>query len=252
MKPLIIANWKMNPLTVAEAEELFISIGKGIKDIQKAEVVICPPFIYLPILNSKELSPNVSLGGQDCFWEEKGAFTGEISPKQLSNLGCEYVILGHSERRINLKENDAMINKKIKTVLGTGLKAIFYVGGKSKNMKEVSIQLKKGLAGFKKSGFKSSNLIIVYEPIYAISTMSGGKAISPEEVIVGIISIKKILSQILGKEFSSQIKILYGGSVNSENARDFILKSKVDGLLVGGASLKTEEFVKIVKGVSEI
>lgn len=252
MKPLIVANWKMNPNTLEEAKELFISIGKRIKETPKVDVVICPPFVYLSTLNPKELSNDLNLGGQDCFWEEKGAFTGEISPTMLSNLGCKYVILGHSERRINLKENDVMINKKIKAVLRAGLKVIFCVGGKSKNMKEPLNQLKKGLAGLKKQAFKVSDLIVVYEPSYAISTMSGGKAISPEEVIVGMISIKKILTQVFGKELSSQIKILYGASVNSGNARDFITKSKVDGLIVGGASLNAEEFLKILKNISEI
>ncbi len=250
MKPLVVANWKCNPITLKEAKELFVLIGKWIKETPKVDVVICPPFVYLPILNPKELAVDLSLGGQDSFWEEKGAFTGEISPTMLLNLGCEYVILGHSERRINLKENDAMINKKIKAALKAGLKVIFCVGGKSRNMKEAPSQLKKGLAGLKKQGFKSSDLIIVYDPVYAISTM-GGKVVTPEEVLVGIISIKKILNQVFGKEFSSEIKIFYGGGVNSENAKDFITKSRADGLVVGGASLNAEEFLKILKSISE-
>ena len=265
MKPIIVANWKMNPLTSEEAKELFVSIGKGIKDIQKVEVVICPPFIYLPILNSKELVSDIKLGGQDCFWEEKGPFTGEISPKQLLNLGCEYIILGHSERRINLKETEEMVNKKIKNALETGLRVILCVGGgfkknnkkgsdwcdgKCQNLKEVGLQLKKKLKGLKEANL--SNLFITYEPVGAISTTPGGKALQPEEAKVGAIYIENILRQIFGREKSQKIRILYGGSVNSENARDFITKSQVSGLLVGGASLKSEEFIKLIKSLEDL
>jgi len=124
MKPLIVANWKMNPTTLAEAKRLSDLIKKGIKRIRNVEVVICPPFIYLAT-SDKRQATKIKLGAQDCFWEEKGAFTGGISPKMLKNLGCEYVILGHSERRRYFSETDEMINKKIKVALKAKLKPIF-------------------------------------------------------------------------------------------------------------------------------
>lgn len=269
MKPIIVANWKCNPDTEKEAGELFGQIEKGIRGLENKEVVIVPPFIYLPSLNNK--SGNIKLGAQDCFWEEKGPFTGEISPIQLVNLGCEYVILGHSERRISLKETVEMVNKKIKSALKVGLKVILCVGGdfnknnkisknnfkkssywcngKCQNLKEIGLQLKKKIKGLKDINF--SNLLIAYEPVGAVSTSPGGKPLQPEEVKVGAIFIQNILGRIFGREKAKKIRILYGGSINSENAKDFIIKSQVSGFLVGGASLKAEEFIELVKSLED-
>jgi len=208
-KPLIIANWKCNPASLQEAKKLFNSVKKGIGRIKKAEVVICPPFIFIPSLKAN--------GAQDSFWENEGPFTGEISPTMLKKSGVEYVILGHSERRKYLKETDEMINKKVKAVLSAGLKPVLCIA-------ELT-QLKKSLKGI------SEKVIIAYEPIFAIGT---GKPCSIEKAG----KMRKMINQKM---------VLYGGSVNSENAQDYIKKAGFQGLLVGSASLKADEFIKIVK-----
>ena len=215
MKPLIVANWKMNPQTLEESKRLFNSVRNGIKGIKNTEIVICPPFIYLLNLKSKIL--NLKLGAQDVFWEAKGAFTGEVSALMLRNLGVEYVIIGHSERRKYQRETNKIIEKKIKAALAVGLKPILCI--------EKISQLPKDI----KRGFS-----IAYEPLFAIGT---GKPCSIEKA-------KKIRASLIRFK-----RVLYGGSVNSENARDFIKKAKFQGLLVGGASLNSKEFVKLVKNV---
>lgn len=219
MKFLIIANWKCNPATLTEARRLFNSIKKGIKKFKNTETAICPPFVFLPLLTSKTQNPKPKLGGQDCFWEKSGAFTGEISPKMLKNLGCEYVIIGHSERRKYQKETDEMINKKTKAALNSGLKPILCI--------ENLFQLKRRLKGI------SKKVIIAYEPVFAIGT---GRPCPPEKA----------------KKMRDKIKypaVLYGGSVNSQNAVNYVKEAGFQGLLVGGASLNPKEFVAIAKNI---
>lgn len=223
MKPLIIANWKCNPVTLNEAKKLFDLIKKGIKSMKNTEVVICPPFVYLPNLGasvSVKGFRGLCLGSQDVFWKEKGAFTGEISTLMLKNLGCVYVIIGHSERRRYFCETDEMINKKIKAVIAAGLKPVLCVAGLS--------QLKKSLKGI------AQKVIIAYEPVFAIGT---GESCS-------IVTAKKMRNAI------KYPFVLYGGSVNSRNAGDYIEKAGFQGLLVGGASLNKEEFIKILKALN--
>jgi triosephosphate isomerase len=226
MRPLIIANWKSNPTSSKEAKKIFNLVKKGTKDVGNAEVVICPPFIYLSELKTDGLK--LKLGGQNCFWEEKGAFTGEISPKMLKDFKVSYVIVGHSERRKYQKETDGTINKKIKAVLAEGMKAVLCVDRIS--------QIKKGLGGISRKELK--NLILAYEPLFAIGT---GKPCSPEKA-------KKMRLQIK-KNLKGNNPVLYGGSVNSQNAKDYIKEAGFQGLLVGGASLKPKEFVRLVKRV---
>ena len=249
MKPLIIANWKMSPTTLEGAKLLFEAVKKDVKNIKKVEIVICPPFPYLPILNNG--SPTsittsiIRLGGQDCFWEEKGAFTGEVSPKMLKDLGCKYVIIGHSERRRYFEETDEMINKKIKAALKVGLRPILCIEKisqirkhqRSVKMNEVH-RLKKGIKGIIKKDLKK--IILAYEPVFAIGT---GKPCSIEKA-------KKMRLLIL-RNLNKNLPVLYGGSVNSQNARDYIEKAKFQGLLVGGTSLNAQEFIKLVKNVSQ-
>jgi triosephosphate isomerase len=215
MKNLIIANWKMNPVSLKEAEKLFKEIEKNTKGIKKSEIVVCPPFVFL---SSFEPS-SIKLGGQDCSAQEKGAFTGETSPLMLKDLGCQYVILGHSERRKYQQETDEIVNAKIKTALAFGLIPILCID----NME----QLKESL-----NGLPVQQVIIAFEPVWAIGT---GKACSAEEAA-------KMRTEIQG--FVGNVPVLYGGSVNAQNCRDYI-DAGFQGLLVGGASLKPEEFAGI-------
>jgi len=244
-KSLIVANWKMNPATLKESKRLFNSVKEGIKNVKNTEVVICPPFIYLPVLKSEAKGPSfaISFGGQSCFWEEKGAFTGEVSPTMLKGLGCQYVILGHSERRKYFQETDEMINKKIKAALKAKLKPILCIGeteSEKKSGKTLYILKKQLTSAFKntpKSLILNSKFSIAYEPIWAIGT---GNFCDP-------LKAKKIL--LFLRKTIKKNPILYGGSVNSQNARDYIKVSGFQGLLVGGASLDAKEFIKIVKSV---
>lgn len=222
-KLFVIANWKSNPPTLQEARHIFNSVKKGLKNKKNIEVVICPPFVYLSIVKSQLL--NVKLGAQDCFWEEKGAYTGEIPALMLKNMGAEYVILGHSERRKYQRETDEMISKKIKAALKAGLKVILCVDNISQIKKDLKSLVKKELA----------NLIIAYEPLFAVGT---GNPCSVEEAK----KMKKNIKKFLGENFF----ILYGGSVSSQNARSYIKEAGFSGLLVGGASLNPKEFIDIL------
>ena len=249
MKPLIVANWKCNPTTIKEAKQLFDSVTEGIKDINGVEVVICPPFIYLPTLFNLS-SENLTLGGQNCFWEEKGAFTGKVSVVMLKDLGCEYVIVGHSERRKYFGETDETVHKKLKAVLEAKLNPILCIGEsqKERNQGKTETVLRKQLQGaLNHLTTKSLNhLIVAYEPIWAIGT---GKPCDPEEAQKVSSLIRKIISKVCNSSLSKSIRILYGGSVNSKNAGPFVEKAGLQGLLVGGASLDAKEFVKIIKAV---
>jgi len=228
MKKIIIANWKCNPLTMSQAKGLFNDIKKGIKPV-KNEVIICPPFSYLYPL----LGRGFKLGAQNCFWEEKGPYTGEISPKMLKDLGVEYVIIGHSERRMHLGETDEMINRKLKAALKSGLKPVLCVGEKKgeNSRKIIESQLSLNLSGIPKKGLRK--IIIAYEPIWAIGT---GNFCEPNKAAETLKFIKS----------KAKNMVLYGGSVDSKIA-DHYTKNGFDGLLVGGASLNAKEFIKIAK-----
>lgn len=251
MKPLIVANWKCNPTTLKEAKFLFEKVKGGIKDVKGVEVVICPPFVYLSQFFEQYhrlVRGTVRLGTQDCFWENSGPFTGEVSPTMLKDLGCQYVILGHSARRIYLNETDEMVNRKLKAILKVGLKPILCIGSIKKEErgdKEMKIQLTKALVGIKKSEIK--NIIITYEPIWAITTTKESVVATPDNSKNGKIFIREILSKLFDKVSTQKVRIIYGGSVNSQNIEGFIQDAQMDGVLVGAASLEANEFIKIVK-----
>lgn len=217
----------MNPASLKEAQELFDAIKDGIKGA-KAEVVICPPFIYLSQLKG------LPLGAQDVFYEERGTFTGEISPTQLKDLGVEYVLVGHSERR-KLGETSELVAKKMQAALTAGLKVILCVGeNEGENKEEV---LRQQLAGV-------SGVIVAYEPVWAISTGDPykTKALPTPQIVK---ESADLIKKILGDE---NVRVIYGGSTNAANAKEYL--EVVDGLLPGGASLKADEFVKIVESAS--
>lgn len=249
MKKMIAANWKENPKTETEALKLFKAVAKGKR--KNADVLVCPPFIYLEGISAafKHLSSKkqLALGAQDVFWEEEGAFTSEVGPKMLRALGIKYVILGHSEVRKWQNETDAIINKKMKVALRDGLKIILCVGenlpirekGIAATRKFIQQQLTKGLKGIE---LKNGDLFIAYEPIWAIGT---GKSDTPADAQEMAIFIKSFLKQHHG----ITPKFLYGGSVNSKNAASYVTLKNVDGALVGGASLKADEFIKIINAI---
>jgi triosephosphate isomerase len=248
-KLLIIGNWKCNPSSQKEAQKLFNGIKKGVGGTKKAEVVICPPFVYLPLFSNKSKRGNLSLGAQDVFWEESGAFTSQISPKMLKDLKCNYVIIGHSEKR-KLGETDETINKKIKAALQFKIKPILCIGENSKEKKEgraflvVEDQLKKGIKGV--SNRMAKLLIVAYEPVWAIGTKKPCKS---DDAMSMTIFIRKTLTKIYSRKTAKDIRILYGGSVNSKNGFLYIKEALMDGLLVGGASLDPKEFIKLIKSV---
>ena len=252
-KSLIIANWKMNPLTSEKALRLFKFAEKDLKNIEGAEVVICPPLVYLSIFPKAQFTNNLKLGAQNCFWEEKGAYTGEISARMLKNLGCEYVIIGHSERKKYFGETDEMINEKLKAVLKNNLKPILCVGEtkeeyvEEKTGKILISQLEIALKDISKFQISNSRFQIAYEPIWAIGT---GVTPDADEIMSVRLLIKKILAKVYSRKIAEEIRILYGGSVSAKNANDFVKKTGMDGLLVGGASLKPMEFAKIVESIS--
>jgi triosephosphate isomerase len=237
----------MNPLTLKEAEKLFSGVVKNISDVQKTEIVICPPFVYLEKL-SKIRTSKIKLGAQDAFPGDVGAFTGEVSGEMLYNLGARYVILGHSEVRANGENNDE-INKKIKSSLAAGLRPVLCVGESVRDPDHgyfnfVKTQLEECLAGISKNLIHK--IIVAYEPIWAISSTPDRRDATPADCQEMVIFIRKVLSIKFGKE-ASGARILYGGSVNEKDAGDFLQNGGVDGLLVGRASLDVKKFVKIIK-----
>jgi len=262
MKKLIIANWKMTPNSLKEARELFSATIKTAAKIKTAKVIICPPFVYLGLLATKvkPLSNKgltfVGLGSQDVFWEDSGSFTGEISAKMLKNLGVQYVIIGHSERR-GLGETDEMVNKKIKQALANNLKVIFCVGEKTRDESGAHFQfikdeIKNGLEKIPAKFLR--NLIVAYEPVWAISSKSfSGKAKfradTPDDAFQMATYIKRIFVSSYGK-FSRRVPVLYGGSVDASNARTFLEKGNVDGLLVGRASWNAKTFKELLMSIN--
>lgn len=253
MKTLVIANWKCNPTTLQGVKLLVDAIKSKVKGIKRVEVVICPPFVYLSHLLFS--TSKLRLGAQDVFWENKGAYTGEVSPDMLKDLGCQYVIVGHSERRSFFGETDEMVNKKVKAAILAGLRPILSVGesleerekGKMGNV--LKKQITSAFNNVSRSKFQVSGLVIAYEPIWAIGS---GKACSPDEAMGAGIFLRRCLGALYSRALAESIPIVYGGSVKASNAASYITQARLQGLLVGGASLDIEEFVKIVKSVSEI
>lgn len=241
---LIAGNWKMNT-TIAEASALVEAMKERLDIIEGVEKVICPPFISLASIKQLLQGSSIKLGAQNMYFEEKGAYTGEVSPLMLSGI-CEFVILGHSERRQYFGETDEVVNKKVHAALKAGLTPILCLGEKLEEMEArkteevVTRQVNGALKGIE----SPQGLVIAYEPIWAIGT---GRAATPEEANITIAVIRKTLSQLYGDGIALETRILYGGSVTADNIFEFVIQPEIDGALVGGASLKAEEFLSIVE-----
>lgn len=245
-KKIVIGNWKMNPTTMKEAQNLFSEILKGVLTVKKTELSICPPYIFLESFKKK--SKKIILGAQNSFYEGKGAFTGEISTEMLFNIGVKYVILGHSERRA-LGESNTEVNKKIKNVLSFNLVPVVCFGESNRDenheyLNFIKTQVEESLNGISKNLI--SNIVIAYEPIWAIGKSALREA-NPEEFLEMSIFIKKILSDKFGAKTIEGVRIIYGGSVHPENALFFLKDGKTDGFLVGRDSLNSKKFLEIIK-----
>jgi len=255
MKKLIVANWKMNPSSLKEAKEIFKKINNTAARLKRVETVVCPPYVYLPMVNNA--SSKIMLGAQDVSCFENGAHTGDISASMLKNMGAKYVIIGHSERRypkVGLGETDELINKKIKISLKNGLKIVFCIGEKTRDddgkyLGIIKTQMDEGLRGISKKDFR--NIIFAYEPIWAIG-IEAKSSDTPEATSRVAIFIKRMLSHFLGNDEAKKTMILYGGSVNVKNAEPFLKNGGVNGLLVGRESLNPENFIKILKTAEDI
>ena len=247
--PMIAGNWKMNT-TLGEAIALVNKMRQELDRIDNVDKVICPPFISLAAVGELIKGSSVELGAQNIYFEEKGAYTGEVSPLMLADL-CEFVIIGHSERRQYFNETGEIVNKKIRAALKVGLKPILCVGEKLEENEAgraeeiVSRQVKASLAGIN----YPSGLIIAYEPIWAIGT---GRAATGKQANETIGLIRRNVAELYGERAARDVRILYGGSVAPANTAEFISQPEIDGALVGGASLKADQFLNIAKQAAEI
>ncbi|MGC8718860.1 MAG: triose-phosphate isomerase [Thermodesulforhabdaceae bacterium] len=245
-KTLIAANWKMHK-TIGEAVGFVKELQEKLPEFQDREVMIAPPFTALAAVREVIKRNNLSLGAQNCHWEDKGAFTGEISPVMLADVGCRYVIVGHSERRHIFGETDDVINKKISAAFRHGLVPVFCIGEKleereaGKTFDVVRNQLEKGLNGIEKE--KANRIVIAYEPVWAIGTGRTAKPGQAQEVHA---FIRKFLAELYDNELASSVRVLYGGSVKPDNVDELMSEPDIDGLLVGGASLEVDSFNRIV------
>ncbi len=245
-KILIAGNWKMYK-TQKEAKEIVQNIINALKDVKDVDILIIPPFTDLLAVRDLLNNTNIKLGAQNMHWEKEGAFTGEVSPLMLKETGCEFVIIGHSERRQYFSETDSTVNKKIKSALLFGLKPIFCIGEtllereNNKYEEVVARQIEIGLSEISKEQLK--DIIIAYEPVWAIGT---GKTATPQIANSMHKFIRDKIKKLYNIEIAENIIILYGGSVKPENTASLIEQSDIDGALVGGASIQVDSFVKIV------
>ena len=248
--PLVVANWKMNG-TVAEARALAAGVRDGLRRPRGVEVVLCPPFTALGAVRELLAAGPIALGAQNSHWEAAGSFTGEISPPMLAELGCRFVLVGHSERRKEFGETDEQINRKVRAILATGMAPILCVGETAEERAQgltfttVEGQLRAGLAGLEAAaiGF----CVLAYEPVWAIGT---GQHAAPAQAGEVHGYLRGLLSELATKEVAQRVRVLYGGSVKPDNAAALTAEPDIDGALVGGASLSPQGFVAIAKKVA--
>ncbi len=246
-KPVIAGNWKMN-MNYDDAVKYGVAIRKLCSGVTNVEIIVCPPSLYIESFVLIANKTNISVGAQNIYWEDKGAYTGEISAPMLADLGCFYVIIGHSERRQFFNETDETVNKKVKSALKAGIVPIMCVG-ESLEQREanetntvVREQLTKGLADL--TGDQAAKVIIAYEPIWAIGTGKTATSAQAEEVCA---YIRQELAQQFSDAVAEEVIIQYGGSVKPDNIKELMEQPNIDGALVGGASLDAESFAAIVK-----
>ncbi|MBI2205917.1 MAG: triose-phosphate isomerase [Candidatus Rokubacteria bacterium] len=245
--PLVIGNWKMFG-TLAEARPLATGVRDGLRRVRGADVALCPPFTALAAVGEIVRESAVALGGQTCHWDAAGAHTGEISPGMLVELGCRYVLLGHSERRKEIGETDDLVNRKVKAAIAHGLTPVLCVGETAEERRQgltfttVEGQLRAGLAGIPAETIAQG--VLAYEPVWAIGTGQNATSAQASEVHG---YLRGLLSELTSKEIAQAVRILYGGSVKADNAAELVAAPDIDGALVGGASLKVADFVAIAK-----
>ena len=246
-RPIIVGNWKMNT-TVDEAKELVLRMKPGLEAIEDIDKVVCPPFVALAAVGELLQGSSIALGAQNMHHESGGAYTGEVSPEMLADL-CQFVILGHSERRHIFGETDASVGKKVGAGIRVGLRPILCVGEKLEEREEgdaravVEQQLLLGLSRVDSLG----DLVVAYEPVWAIGT---GKAATPEDAQATMAHIRRTLVARYGERAAHEAALLYGGSVTADNVADFACQKDIDGALVGGASLSPDTFVELVRNAA--
>jgi len=248
-KPFVAGNWKMNT-DGQSAVELAKGVADGSTNLagRTVDVALCPPFVYLQAVAASVSSSGVTVGSQDLYFESKGAFTGEISTSMLKDVGCTYALCGHSERRHVIGETDELVNKKVSAAISGGLLPILCVGelqseregGKMEEV--VSRHVKKGLAGLDAERIEA--VTIAYEPVWAIGT---GLTASPDQAQEVHEFIRKLMAELYNEQVAQDVRILYGGSVKPGNAAELMGRQDIDGVLVGGASLKTDDFLAIIE-----
>jgi triosephosphate isomerase len=250
-KPFVAGNWKMNTdshtsVSLAEA------VASGASDsAEQVHIALIPPFVYVPAVVKAVSNARIAVGAQDIYYEQKGAFTGEISPSMLKDVGCTYALCGHSERRHVIGETDELVNKKVSAAISGGLLPILCVGElieqrkASETQEVVTKQIKNGLAGL--STEKTSAVTIAYEPVWAIGT---GLTATPQQAQEVHALIRKLIGEMYDSQLAEEIRILYGGSVKPSNAAELMAQEDIDGLLVGGASLNADDFVSIIQAAA--
>ncbi len=250
-KPFVAGNWKMNK-TVEQARQLVAEMLPGLQAVPSVERVLCPPFTALAPVAAMLAGSDVGLGAQNMHWEASGAYTGEVAPAMVKEL-AQYVILGHSERRTYFGETDEIVNRKTKAALANGLIPIVCVGETlaereaGQTAAVISRQVREGLAGLTVE--QAAVLVIAYEPVWAIGTGRASNGKDASEVISQ--TIRKPMAEMFGEGVAQGVRVLYGGSVTAANAAEFFGEEEIDGALVGGASLKPAEFVKIVEAAAQ-
>jgi len=246
-KPIIAGNWKLNN-NLKKSIELVTELKRELSDIENVDIVVCPVFTALADINDVLSASNIELGAQNCYWEDSGAFTGEVSASLLKDIGVKYVIIGHSERRQFFGETNETVNKRIKAALASNLIPIVCVG---ENLEEreadrmievVTDHIEGSLAGF--TAKDVDKMVLAYEPIWAIGT---GKTATPEQAQEVHKIIRDLLAKNFGEDTANGVRIQYGGSVKPENSNELLSQPDIDGALVGGASLKVDSFAAIVK-----